>query len=371
MAALVQTIPQQTTTVTLLQPGPSSSSTGSHSHRTSRSLPLNRAMYGGSIGTLVSYRGQNTPAVAPYAFTTTPGLAPVVNLSHGQTTPHLKQEHRTASAPATRYARLNYDPSSGEHHAAESTLATPSSMNMNVPSSGRPVASKDDSSVPAHHRVVSPDGRPHPSLNPSAPGPFPSTAINYTSAKPSPDRYRRGPRRPDPSGAGLANVPFTAQARSALPSGSGMATIGHLYDLPSIQADSSGPSSRLHHVRSTGALGPTDRPSQPRTTSVDDLQLYRQSRSEPPRRYRRQSTSVLDREGREVVRDIHTGLGTPQPDPSYGSKAAWGSTEGQQVPESTRQDLGHRRDGSAESDASGQSTQSRAPSVRPYSAGPL
>src|SRR5690348_13923275 len=107
MATLVHTFPQQTSTVTLLQPRPSSASaaftTPSHSplsqhQQFPRTQQMSRAPYNG-VGNVGSYRGlQVIQPVAPYAFTSTPSL----------TSPQARQNTHLGSgtAPAP-YGQLN------------------------------------------------------------------------------------------------------------------------------------------------------------------------------------------------------------------------------------------------------------------------
>lgn len=369
MAALVQTIPQQTATVAMLPPGPPSAGgafTGvpaapSHSHRASRSSPLARTVYGGSIGAASGYRAQTVQPVTPYAFTSTPSLGHGGNGVQGQAAPQLRQEHRTNSAPGTTPSRPSGDGSGGDRAGSTTFQSTVPSSNSPALASGRPIMSKDDSSVSTNQRSISSENRPLSSLNLAQSTP---ATGNFTSTKPIPERYRRGNRRPDANGAG----PVPAGGRSALPSGSGMATIGHLYELPSPADESpnsssrqlAGSSSRLHHARSTGALGARERPAQLRTTSVDDMQLYRQPKSEPAKRYRRQSTSELDRMDQSGLRELRNEPGVYRPDPSRGSNPAGTLGDRRALVEPSRPNLNHhRRSGSVESVASGRSNHSR------------
>lgn len=377
MAALVQTIPQQTATVTMLPSAPPSSggaftggSSASHSHRASRSSPLTRTVYGGSIGAASGYRVQTAPSVAPYAFTSTPTLTHGGNGVQGQGAPRLRQEHRTNSAPVTTPSRPSGDNSSGDRAgSAGSTALQPTGSSSNPPAlaSGRPMTSKDDLSISTNQRFILPENRPPASLNLAQSVPLPLASGTLAPTKPIPERYRRGNRRPDAGGVGT----IPAGARSALPSGSGMATIGHLYGPPSPAGETSnssshqvaGPSSRLHHARSTGALGTGERTTQLRTTSVDDLQLYRQTKSEPAKRYRRQSTSELDRVNQAGLREIRNDSGGYRPDPSRGSNPGGMHGDRRALVEPLRPNLDHRRSGSVESVASGRSNHSRTQSV--------
>lgn len=375
MAALVQTIPQQTTTVALLPPAPPSaggaftggSSSSSHPHRASRSSPLARTVYGGSIGAASSYRAQTTPSVAPYAFPSTPNLTHGGNGVQGQAAPHLRHEHRTNSAPVITTARPSGDKFSGDRAGSNFLQPAVSSSNSQELTSGRPITSKDDLSISAGQHFVSPESRPPSSLDLAQSVTSPPVAASFSSTKPIPERYRRANRRLDAGGVS----PVPAGARSAVPSGSGMATVGHLYELPSPAGETpklsshqlASPPSRLHHARSTGALGTGERTMPHRTTSVDDMQLYKQSKSEPAKRYRRQSTSELDRVDQVALRDIRNDSGVYRPDPLRGSNPAAIRGDQRAFTETPRPKHDHHRSGSVESVVSGRSNHSRTPAV--------
>ncbi|KAI4126640.1 MAG: hypothetical protein LQ347_004901 [Umbilicaria vellea] len=122
-----------------------------------------------------------------------------------------------------------------------------------------------------------------------------SSLPSSTSAKSTPDRYRRGNPRVQPSGPTMDNHP--GSGGSALPSGSGMATIGHLYN-PLTQSTTSlpmtAPSSTYRGSQMTSSIGNQAFTAPPRQSSVDDMSLYRQSSNEQAKRYRRRSASSLE-----------------------------------------------------------------------------
>ena len=205
MAALVQPFPQSSSTMTMLQSGPSSASgfqppPSNQQHRSNNT----RSMYGGNNHN--GFRGQTSTApVAPYAFTSTPSLSGHTNpLRQNPSLPHLRPENRAVSAPAVAQA-LNT--SQQNKNRASVTIDSVDSL---------PEVTKAAqlSSSPAVDLTLQ-DPR-LPSVN----------AAN--AAKPSPDRYRRNYRRVETSTAALSSP----QPGSSAPSGSGMAAVGHLYNHP-------------------------------------------------------------------------------------------------------------------------------------------
>ncbi|KAJ6156071.1 hypothetical protein N7497_004956 [Penicillium chrysogenum] len=104
MAALVQTIPQQSGTVPVLQTRPSSSS-GTFSSPTQNQGSRIQTMSWTSFnaGSSGSYRAGQV--VAPYAYNPNMGQSTVQNRQSW--TPHLRPEHRTFSAPTTPQVPVN------------------------------------------------------------------------------------------------------------------------------------------------------------------------------------------------------------------------------------------------------------------------
>ena len=107
-------------------------------------------------------------------------------------------------------------------------------------------------------------------------------------AKPSPDRYRRNVRRVDSSD----NGPNRTHHTSAMPSGSGMATVGHLYTHHT-QSNSSPALQSYQSFRGT-VYNAGD---QTRKTSADDMNLTRPQNAELAKRYRRRSLGSLETAG--------------------------------------------------------------------------
>ncbi|CAG7929960.1 unnamed protein product [Penicillium olsonii] len=185
MAALVQTIPQQSGTVPVLQTRPSSSSGtfSSPQNHSSRIQTMSWSSFNGNSG---NYRAGH-PVVAPYAYQ---------NTNRQSWSPHLRPEHRTFSAPAQ-------GPGTSTPNGATprtSHLAAGSVSNSSSNSSFQSV-SKDDSALPSRQPRTDQPVRPLSIANLPSP-----VAGGASSPKPSPNRYRRGNQRADTA----ASTPATA-----------------------------------------------------------------------------------------------------------------------------------------------------------------
>ncbi|KAI9838096.1 MAG: hypothetical protein M1819_006252 [Sarea resinae] len=285
----------------MLQSRPSSAS-GSfqnapqgQSHQASaRSAPLSRNVYNGMIGGMgaAGYRGQAPLSpVAPYAFTSTPILtASNSGPRQNQQSPHLRQEQRTFSAPGNPYSQQNPN---GQGAARPRYVQTSAPNSPVYHGHGQQFVSKDDSAIMTPSRHVDASNRPASTIGLSN---IPSDAQFQSQTKQFPDRYRRNNRRAEtntpPSNTQRVGSPNT----SAMPSGSGMVAVGHLYNHPS-QAQSS---PTLHTYQSPGPANPQSvrnngftYSGQLRATSVDDMHLYRQPASDQGKRYHRRSISSL------------------------------------------------------------------------------
>ena len=302
MATLIQSLPQPSSTITMLQTRPQSStggfSNGVQGQQHARIVGLPRNIYNspmGSIPVAGSYRGQTPTNVAPYAFTST--STPTNTHRQSPAAPHLSQEKRTTSAPILPYT---YQPSAGTSTnvarnlqslnlpTSTSSSSTTSSVNTSLTSTG----TLDDSSI-STQRPQQNMQRPLSSIELNSAS-FTPSVPTASSSKPSPDRYRRAHRRVDtvnPAPQG------TSQSGSALPSGSGMATVGHLYS--NLIQSSSTPSLSTYplHRGATSPLAQTASyipENQPRLVSRDDMNLQKQPSSDLAKRYRRRSISGLD-----------------------------------------------------------------------------
>ncbi len=315
MAALVQSFPHHSSTVTMLQTRPSSSSgtfqTGSQlqpHQQSSRPSQISRNVYNTTVGGMgtSSYRGHTSLApVAPYAFTSTPVLTTGGNpLRQNPITPHLRQENRTSSAPIipnNNAPGQSVAASRQRYPACASISTSSSSSSSNAATSGQQTTSKDDSSLPTTSRSGEVAPRPASTINLITTTPILPPPTLASTAKPSPDRYRRVQRRAE------ANTPITSMHQpglhggSAFPSGSGVATVGHLYQHPSQSTSSPSLSTYQPYRRSPSPLGSNaagfstaGQPGQGGILSADDANLYRQSNPEHVKRSRRRSIGSLE-----------------------------------------------------------------------------
>ncbi|KKK19198.1 hypothetical protein ARAM_004773 [Aspergillus rambellii] len=196
MAALVQTIPQQTSAVTVLQTRPSSSSgvfTSSQSlqQQNSRNPTMSWNTYN-TTGNSGGYRAGHQ-VVAPYAFTSTPNLSNSTNMQNRQSSsPHMRPELRTSSAPSLPQGSVTTAhpgvTSRFVNHPAAGSVST-SSSNSSIQSH----MSKDDSAVPSRQLRGDPPLRPLSTANLPSPTPPFMNISSPTVARPSPDRYRAAP----------------------------------------------------------------------------------------------------------------------------------------------------------------------------------
>lgn len=259
MAALVQTYPQQSGTVTMLQTRSGSGSGGMPSQPQSGqqygSPRQHRNSFHGMPDVAATYRGSTAP-IQPYAFTATPSLNPT-----GQWQPYPTFRASSSSAVPTVQSFDQHNAYPRARHAANSSLP-------NLSSGG----SRDDSALPLPGaRRGSGTSRPQSAYFSSSTAS--SSAISPSSAKNQPDRYRRPAVRNAESGP----------TGSAAPSGSGMASVGHLYN-PST-------SNRERRPSPSSQSRPTSFHAKMQG-SVDDMQLYRSS--DDAKRFRRRSMPALD-----------------------------------------------------------------------------
>ena len=269
MAALVQTFPSSTSTITMLQPRPNSADrynpTPSHQHHASRSSQK----YGSISST--SYRGVPSGPTAPYAFTSTPQLS--TNAAHKSqpTSPDLP----ASSAP--QLPSLNLSGTSLSNSLSKSMPSSPSAT-----ASGFPPNTKTGDDMT---RSTS------------------SQSINSVGGiKSTPDRYRRNVRGTDNGG------PATPKPHgSAAPSGSGMAAVGQLYNHPAQSSSTPSLKSNSSH------RGSNQTPVQPSKTANDDMQLGRQQNPEIASRYRRRSIGNIETAGLNHTAGDSSDQSTPHP----------------------------------------------------------
>ncbi|KAH8699149.1 hypothetical protein BGW36DRAFT_155733 [Talaromyces proteolyticus] len=259
MAALVQTIPQQNGTITLLQTRPSSASGQtfvSASHINQPQLTRGQAMSLGYNG--VGGSAPNRNSVAPYAFTSTPGLVSAAGNAQQ------RQLSSFQSRPENMYSTYtqNTTPQHVSHFAAGSVSSSSSTNSSSRPS----YISQDDSILSSRRRTSDAAPRPLSTVNLPTQSPFLNLSSPSTGAKPSPDRYRRGKRSQD-------NVNMAAP----------IPTRSSSYD-PS----------------TTTPIPQTSRPAlagHVRVPSADDTRVEKPANPELAKRYRRRSWANMDAAG--------------------------------------------------------------------------
>lgn len=340
----------------MLQTRPASSDAfqnGSQGQQHQRGSQMPRNMYNTSMGGIATtnYRGHTSIAsvpVAPYAFSSTPVLPGSSNpLRQHPTVPHLRQENRTTSAPAIPVNQQSSNTLSnlGRYRPQDLSPSTTSSL---------PGHSKDDSVILSQDSKQF-SSRPLSSieLNTSSLSANPSMT---TPAKPSPDRYRRNHRRAETTGLPSTNV--SSPSGSALPSGSGMATVGHLYSNPA--QSSSSPSLSIYST-----YRGTQSPSNHNQSAVDDMTIPKQSPTELAKRYRRRSISSMD-VGDYKAEAVDLSSQSPGQTKTYAAMLAGHPPQDRKEARPSalqRPSSSHGRKDSAESSISGRSS-SRPSSVR-------
>ncbi|SPJ79664.1 related to BNI4 Bud neck involved [Fusarium torulosum] len=255
MAALVQTYPQQTATVTMLQTRPASSTSmipnaqGQNGHQYATSAQTPRY----AVPSPTGYRGSATP-VQQYAFTSTP------TLHHSQTWQPQAQPTRTYNHN-TNYGGRQFS-SSGAN------------MQYNAMGVGQ-TGARDDSAIPQRRNIV-PAPRPHSAFLAG-----PTQPVSPTSqSKAAPDRYRRSSLTPQQNQHGRSH----SNAVNA-----GIPTANQLYNgpNPSRAAIPNRPNSFYNAVPGT---------------SVDDMQLL-QSPMDDSNRSRRRSIRADSDLSKPVAQD--------------------------------------------------------------------
>ncbi|CAZ85449.1 unnamed protein product [Tuber melanosporum] len=269
MAALVQSFPAQQSSppVTLMQSRPQSSTTtlqagtpsqsalpAQHHHLTPRNMGGYPNTNTGSNISGSSYRsGYSSAPVAPYAFTSTPGLS---NTKSALTGPKISERTSSAAAAGHLDSRNRY-PASDSVSSSSSASSDPSLRNQQAQSI---VRSKEEHS----------DGRPNPRPVSTISTNLPLPPISSPTNRPSPDRYRRVNNGRASSHTGQIG------GGSAQPSGSGMAAVAAIYTQPG-KANSN--PSLPPTTGNVGGVGKApfigDYTGQLRSQSVDDIHTYR------------------------------------------------------------------------------------------------
>ncbi|OTB08327.1 hypothetical protein M426DRAFT_182332 [Hypoxylon sp. CI-4A] len=271
MAALVQTYPQQSGTVTLLQTRPSSSSgmmpapSGQQPNQAymGNQQRNNYHHLSGSVGGgQTVYRGNTSAPVQPYAFTATP------NLANGGQWQQYGAYRSSSSVPGMQASDPNV--------SARSRYPSGSNTSGNLNSQPAPVISQDDS------RTTSASG-PRPQLAPLNLSSNQPTFAQVAASKATPERYRRPSPRYTDSSPSVMQLP----QGSAMPSGSGMATVVHLYNPRAI------PDRKAGIPNSRNPVTVANRPHSAYGT-MDDMQLYRHPTEDEAKRFRRRSIHSIN-----------------------------------------------------------------------------
>lgn len=241
-----------------------------------------------------NYRGHTVVApVAPYAFTSTPVLPNAANpLRQHPTSPLLRHENRTSSAPSIPLMQhfVTPDPPNQSRQRPTSTLIyAPLDLSTVVPFPQKS-GSKDDNAISTSNAKQN-IGRPLSAIELNSPS-LSNIPPQSEAAKPLPERYRRSHRRTEKNGQPPVNN-FTPGG-SAPPSGSGMATVGHLYTNPLQSSSTPSLTSYPAFRGSQPSHAASEIAAQPRFSSLDDMNLPKQSMAEQAKRYRRKSVSSLD-----------------------------------------------------------------------------
>lgn len=357
MAAMVQSFPSTGSTITMLQtrsPSSEAFQSGTQSQQHQRGSQVPRNLYHNPMGAS-SYRGHTSLSPsASYSFNS-PVIMPSASNPLRQHPTMPRYDTRTASAPVTPFTNPISSPNLSTN--SQNWLSSVSALNLSGAYTSQQSGSKDDTAIPA--TTTLPLSRPLSAidLNTSASNSSPATS------KPAPDRYKRNHRRAETGGLPTGSAP--TQGGSALPSGSGMATIGHLYQggyqTASTPTLTSYPSYRGSPSPSQQANEYASK-SPSRVSSVDDLSVSRPGSSEQAKRYRRRSISSLDAKEYQSFNSGTPVVAAPQPKTyaaTLASPAPAMSNETrtpQPFTQTQRPRSSHGRNGSNESSNSGRSS---------------
>jgi len=291
MAALVQSYPQQSSTVTMLQTRPSSASgilqtssqTPSH-HQYPVNPAQRNSFHGMNDGMGIStYRGHTTVApIAPYAFTSTPSLATPGQRMQG---PHLRSDQRTSSAPAV--AQQTGPAHRSRYPAAASVSTTSSSSSSDL--SALSQRSRDDSAVLGTTRLPSGAARPHSAIITSTTSPNLAPPM-ASPVKASPDRYRRPNNRRAESST---NGPSAAQATSVA---SAMPNVMQFYGGGPKQNTAPAPMDSFQgfNLQMPQLSNPAANFTPAVGVAADDMHVNRHISQDQAKRYRRRSIHTID-----------------------------------------------------------------------------
>lgn len=297
MAALVQSYPQQSSTVTMLQTRPSSASgilqnssqsQSHHQYPTNPSHMQRNSFHGLNNGMGVSnYRGHTAVApIAPYAFTSTPSLS--MPGQRSQSAPHLQAQQRTSSAPiipTVQHPEASINTPRSRYPAAASVSTTSSSGSSDLSSLSQKSGSRDNSAIIGTARVAS--VRPLSTIITSAGGSL-APPVVASPVKATPGRYRR-PNNPR-ADSSISSQTSTAQTTSASSASSTMPNVMQFYGSNTQPATTNTNSNFNLHMPQFSRPSSTIAPG----VAADDMQLPKLGASEQAKRYRRRSIHTID-----------------------------------------------------------------------------
>ncbi|EOA85357.1 uncharacterized protein SETTUDRAFT_89871 [Exserohilum turcica Et28A] len=315
----------QTTGPHTMSYSPSDAYKNTNNHSTQqqpRASQMPRNQHGGNSGA-TGYRGTAAP-IAPYAFSSTP---------------QLRQENRSVSAPAPQPAQQSSNPAnqarlghpSHPSSSSDSTVSTSGSSNRS--SAGPSGTTRDDADAKKSADSMA------PSITLSTSNLDLSLSIGESPVKPSPGRYRRGAGRTESSNS----VPTGSTTPTQRSTSGGIP-----------QTTTSSQPTPNGSVEAAGSTTPP-KPAHSRANSADETQIVRPGGMDPAKRYRRRSFNGLEGEA------ITPSMASLQVSPATGQSvvvnqnaAARPSSSGRTAsrPDSSHS---HRRQGSAGSASSNSS----------------
>lgn len=337
MAALVQTIPQQTTVTMLQGRPPSPGGFASAGHPQPHPSPRRYHPHSGSG----SYRGLSTAPIAPYAFTSTP------HLSHGGnsswSTPMSQPRNETRSMTAPVLPQISSLTSTKASQGPQQQPPQSQSVSLPTFQGGQSLGASEslfpDFSSWPRPKDAKPESPSMPSLTSSG-GP-----------KAIPDRYRRNMKRPD-NGEG----PNTRMHHNhSLSTGSILAPPSHIYAHPR-HANSSPVLNTYDSYRGN----PFHAPLPPMRSSADDMNLAWSGNRDYAMQRRRLSIGSLETPGLNHSNDSQEHV-SPHPNALVPASRRPDTEARDMTPPLQRPAPSHQHRGSSESVSSVRSNHSSRP----------
>ena len=307
MTALVQSYPQQSSTVTMLQTRPSSASgilqnpaQGQVHHQyPSSSSQMHLPSYHGITGAgQTTYRGQTSMAPgAPYPFT--PGLS--INSLRPQQGPYPRADLRASSAPVLPTIKV---PDAGQasgrsRYPAPASVSTSSTSSSELSAGPQQTVSRDDLAITSTAWGASRSPRPFSTVTTSAPAASSPAANPATPTKAAPDRYRRPvPRRAESAGPPSKTQQSNTLSPAFLPNSSmagnnqaypQMGQFGNSQSMGGYPGFTQAP----YFSSSNNQMAPFS-PNLALRAAADDMHLKRPPPREEAARYRRRSIHTID-----------------------------------------------------------------------------